>query len=82
MIRTFLSAAGIDFVNISREVSFTQTNQTHCVDISILRDADQEVDQSFSVELTLQYVFDIALDTYTVTIVDSGELCSCVYVVE
>jgi len=48
------------------------------VDISILRDADQEVDQSFSVELTLQYVFDIALDTYTVTIVDSGELRSCV----
>lgn len=52
------------------------------MDISILRDADQEVDQSFSVELTLQYVFDIALDTYTVTIVDSGELRSCVYVVE
>ena len=70
----FLSVGGIDFVNLTREVSFSQTNQTHCVDISILMDADQELNESFSVELTLQYApLNIALDTYTVTIVDSGE---------
>ena len=74
----FLSLGGIDFVNLTQEVSFSQTNQTHCVNISILMDADQELNESFSVELTLQYApFNIALDMYTVTIVDSGESGMC-----
>ena len=75
----FLSAGGIDFVNLTQEVSFSQTNQTHCVDISILMDADQELNESFSVELTLQYAINLALDMYTVTIVDSSEFEVCMW---
>ena len=75
-----LPAAGIDFDSLTQEVSFTQSNQRLCVDISILMDGVQELDESFSVELALRYApFDIPLDTYTVTIVDTGELAVCMY---
>ena len=75
-----LPAAGIDFVSLTQEVSFTQSNQRLCVDISILMDGVQELDESFSVELALRYApFDIPLDTYTVTIVDTGEIAVCMY---
>ena len=40
-------------------------------------DADQELNESFSVELTLQYAFNLAVDTYTVIIVDSGQFGVC-----
>ena len=46
----------------------------HCVNITILKDGVDEVDEYFLVNLVLQYApFDIPLDTYNVTIIDSGE---------
>lgn len=46
----------------------------HCVNITILKDGVDEVDEYFLVNLVLQYApFDIPLDTYNVTIRDSGE---------
>ena len=51
------------------------------MDVSILKDGVDEVDELFHLILTLQYApFDIPLDEYTVTIVDSGELAVCMYV--
>ena len=65
------------------------TNNSHfrvvkpSVDVTIIQDFVDEVDESFTLELTLEYVpFDVPLDTYSVTIVDSGEmatyLCTCI----
>jgi len=45
------------------------------VDVTILKDSDDEPDESLVLELTLKYApFDIPLDTYTINIIDSGEL--------
>ena len=65
---------GSDFASVNQTFSF-QSGQTQCVNVSILRDSVTEVDESFTLELTLEYEpFDIALDTYNITIVDSGEI--------
>ena len=49
----------------------------HCVDITILKDGVDEVDEYFLVNLVLKYApFDIPLDTYNATIIDSGEPCT------
>ena len=49
----------------------------HCANITILKDGVDEVDEYFLVNLVLKYApFDIPLDTYNVTIRDSGEPCS------
>ena len=46
----------------------------HCVDITIFKDGVDEVDEYFLVNLVLQYApFDITLDTYNATIIDSSE---------
>ena len=46
----------------------------HCVDITILKDGVDEVNEYFLVNLVLQYApFDIPLDTYNATIIDSGK---------
>ena len=69
---SFPFTAGVDFENFSQEFSFNQSNQMHCVDITILKDVVDEVDEYFLVNLVLQYApFDIPLDTYNVTIIDS-----------
>ena len=69
------STGGIDFIGINKTVSFTASNQEHCVDITILKDASDEVEESFKVELTLKYApFDIPLDITTVTIGSTGRL--------
>ena len=71
-----LFTAGQDFVGFAQEFLFTQSNQRHCVNVSILADRVDEVNESFRLEVTLQYVFAVNLDTYNVTIVDSGEACA------
>ena len=69
------STGGIDFIGIKKTVSFTESNQEHCVDITILKDASDEVEESFKVELTLKYApFDIPLDISTITIGSTGRL--------
>ena len=69
------STGGIDFIGINKELSFTESNQEHCVDITILKDASDEAEESFTVELTLKYApFDIPLDRSTVSIADTGRL--------
>ena len=69
------STGGIDFIGVNKEISFTQSNQEHCVDITILKDASDEGEESFTVELTLKYApFDIPLDRNTVSIGDTGRL--------
>lgn len=68
-----LSTADRDFVSVNEERSFTQSNQKHCVDIPVLKDASHERDESFYVELKLKYAFDVPLDKYKVIITDSGE---------
>ena len=75
-LQNSLTTDGEDFVGINQEFSFTESYQTHCVDVSINKtDGVDEVDELFHLILTLQYApFDIPLDEYTVTIVDSGEL--------
>ena len=71
----FLFTDGIDFVGFNKELSFSRSSQTHCVDVTILKDGDDEPDESLVLELTLKYApFDIPLDTYTINIIDSGEL--------
>ena len=51
----------------------------HCVDITILKDVVDEVDEYFLVNLGLQYApFDIPLDTYNATIIDSGKPCTII----
>ena len=71
------STAGIDFESFSQEFSFNQSNQMHCANITILKDGVDEVDEYFLVNLVLKYApFDIPLDTYNVTIRDSGEPCT------
>jgi len=50
------------------------------VDVTIIRDFVDELDESFTLELILEYApFDVPLDTYSVTIVDSGEIAICVF---
>ena len=73
---SFSHADSIDFVSLDKEILFFQSNQTHCVDVTILKDSVDEVDETLLLALTLKY--DIPLDTHTVTIIDSGELCICV----
>ena len=52
----------------------------HCVNITILKDGVDEVDEYFLVNLVLKYApFDIPLDTYNATIIDSGEPCTHYY---
>ena len=64
---------GIDFIGINKTVSFTESNQEHCVDITILKDASDEVEESFKVELRLKYApFDIPLDVSTITVGSTG----------
>lgn len=70
-----LSTAGQDFVGFTQEFLFTRSNLQHCVTVSILADAVDEISESFFLEVTFQYAFDVNLDTYKVTIVDSGEVC-------
>ena len=71
----FLFTDGTDFVGLNKALSFSQSGQTHCEDVDILKDAVSELDEDLTLELTLNYPpFDIPLDTYTVTIIDSGEL--------
>ena len=66
--------AGVDFENLNQEFSFNQSNQMHCVDITILKDGVDEGDEYFLVNLALKYApFDIPLETYNATIIDSGE---------
>ena len=74
-----LFTAGSDFVSVNEERSFTQSNQKHCVDIAILKDDSDERDESFYVELKLKYAFDVPLDKYKVTIIDSGEFSCCMF---
>ena len=65
---------GIDFVSLNKEISFSASDQTHCVDVTVLKDSVDEVDETLLLALTLKYApFDVPLDTYTVTIIDSGE---------
>ena len=75
---SFSHADSIDFVSLDKEILFFQSNQTHCVDVTVLKDGVDEVDETLLLALTLKYApFDIPLDTHTVTIIDSGELCIC-----
>ena len=70
---------GSDFVSVNQQFSF-QSGQTQCVDVTIIQDFVDEVDESFTLELILEYApFDVPLDTYSVTIVDSGEIAICVF---
>ena len=56
-------------------MSFTQSGQTQCVSVSILKDRVAEPNEFFLLDLTLNYAaFDIPLTTLSVTILDSGEL--------
>ena len=65
----------MDFIGVNKELSFTESNQEQCVDITILKDASDEVEEFFTVELTLKYApFDIPLDRSTVNIGDTGRL--------
>ena len=44
------------------------------MDVTVLKDGVDEVDETLLLALTLKYApFDVPLDTYTVTIIDSGE---------
>ena len=70
----FRFTGGIDFVNLSQTLSFSASNQMHCVDVSILEDGVDEVDESFLLTVELDYAFSVRLDSYNITIVDSGEL--------
>lgn len=66
---------GIDFVILAQQVSFTQSGQTQCVNVSILKDRVDEPNEIFLLDLTLNYAaFNIPLTTLSVTILDSGEL--------
>ena len=72
--------ADVDFENFNQELSFNQSNEMHCVNITILKDGVDEVDEYFLVNLVLQYApFDIPLDTYNATIIDSGKPHTIIY---
>ena len=79
LANVFLSTGGIDFVNLSQTVSFSASNQMHCVNVSILEDGVDEVDESFLLTVELNYTFSVRLDSYNITIVDSGELLIILY---
>ena len=56
-------------------MSFTQSGETQCVNVSILKDRVDEPNEFFLLDLTLNYAaFNIPLTTLSVTILDSGEL--------
>ena len=46
----------------------------HCVNVSILEDSVDEVDEFFLLTVDLDYTFSVLLDSYQITIVDTGEL--------
>ena len=51
----------------------------HCVNVSILEDGVDEVDESFLLTVELDYAFSVRLDSYNITIVDSGERLIILY---
>ena len=66
---------GVDFIGVTQKISFTGSGETHCINISILKDSVNEFDEHFLLDLTLLYTaFDIPLQQINITILDSGEL--------
>ena len=54
------------------------SGETQCVVILILRDTVDEVEEFFLLNIELGYApFDILVDTYNITITNSGELIAC-----
>ena len=47
----FLFTDGTDFIGINKALSFSQSGQTHCVDVDILKDAVSELDEDLTLEL-------------------------------
>ena len=73
-----LLTGGIDFVNFFQEFFNIGSGETRCVVIFILRDTVDEVEEFFLLNIELGYApFDILVDTYNITITDSGELIAC-----
>ena len=69
----FHSTGGSDFGNVTETILFSQSGQSSCVDVEILNDNADEMNETFTMELTFNYApFDIPLDTLDVTIVDTG----------
>ena len=67
---------GVDFIGVTQKIAFTGSGETHCINISILKDSINEFDEHFLLDLTLLYTaFDIPLQQINITILDSGELC-------
>ena len=46
----------------------------HCVNVSVLEDGVDETNEFFLLTIDLDYAFSIQVDSYNITIVDSGEL--------
>ena len=70
-----LLTGGIDFVNFFQEFLNIGSGETRCVVVLILRDTVDEVEEFFLLNIELGYApFDILVDTYNITITDSGEL--------
>ena len=67
-----LSTGGLDFVNFSQMVSFLASNESYCVNISILEDDIGEVGEYFLLKVELDYTFSVFLDSFNITI---GETC-------
>ena len=71
----FYVVDGVDFIGLTREIAFTGSDQTYCVNITILSDTINELDERFLLELTLQYApFDIPIRRINVTILELGKL--------
>ena len=78
----FYFTGGIDFENFFQEFFNVESNATFCVNISILKDAIDENEEYFLLNVDLAYApFDILVDTYNITITDSGELIACTYTI-
>ena len=77
---SFLSTAGTDFLGLTQEISF-QSNEIGCINVTILKDGVDEVNEFFLVNLAVKYApFDIPVDVYNITIIDSGELAASMHV--
>ena len=62
-------------MNFFQEYFNLESHATWCVNISILKDAVDEVEEYFLLNVDLAYApFDILVDTHNITIIDSGEL--------
>lgn len=72
-VYVFPYTGGLDFVNFFQTFSILASNEMQCVNISVLKDNADEANEVFLVNVDFDYAFSVLLDTYQITIVDTGE---------